>query len=151
MIGSIILKDGTLFNVKYQGIEGIKAFYNLCVDEYLDLKNFKIVVEPEIVDLREYKITSPFLALKSKMYDIAEKYKASSKQRPPNNLKIMLLPEFLNSEINVNASEFSLMCTLSDYNLVSEIYNHSPLLDYEITNSLVSLRKKQALKVIQVK
>jgi hypothetical protein len=41
------------------------------------------------------------------------------------------------------------MCTISDYSDVSEIYKNSKLLDFEITNALVNLRKKDALKVVK--
>lgn len=151
ILGAILISEGQMINAKYMGIEGVKAFYNACIDEYLEQKSVEIVVEPEIIDLRERKINTPFEALKRKMFDIVSKYKEAQKHRPPNNLKIILLPSFITSEESVTATEFSLMCTLSDYSLVSEIYKFSPLLDYEITNSLVSLRRKNALKVVQVK
>ena len=151
LLGAIYLSDGELINAKYMGGEGVKAFYNSCIDEHLGNKQVEVVVEPEIVDLRERYINTSFSALKRKMYDIIAKYKESVKHRPPDDLKLLLLTSFLTSEEDVSATEFSLMCTLSDYNLVSDIYKHSPLLDYEITNSLVSLRKKKAIKVVQIK
>lgn len=149
-LGAILLLDGQMVNAKYLGSEGLKAFYNMCIDENQG-KVFEIVVEPEIIDKREKKIDHPFSVLKRRMYEMVSKYKEALKQRPPNNLKLVLVPEFIKNDQDVTREEYSLMCTLSDYSLVSDIYRKSPLLDYEITNALVQLRKKNAIKVIQVK
>ena len=149
-IGAVLLIDGQLVNTKYMGTEGMKAFYNLCIDEHLG-KEFDIIVEPEIIDQRERKIDHPFSVLKRRMFDMINKYKEALKNKPPNNLKLILVADFLIGESEVSREEYSLMCTMSDYNLVSDIYTKSPLLDYEITNALVLLRKKNAIKVIQIK
>lgn len=149
-LGVVLLIDGNLVNTKYLGSQGIKAFYNLCIDENLG-KEFDVIVEPEIIGKHERKIDHPFSVLKRRMYEMVSKYKDAMKNRPPNNLKLILIPDFIRSQEEVSGEEYSLMCTMSDYNLVSDIYKHSPLLDYEITNALVMLRKKNAIKVVQVK
>lgn len=148
-IGAILLIDGQLVNAKYLGSEGLKAFYNVCIDEHLG-KEFEIIVEPEIIDQKEKKIDHPFSVLKRRMFEMVNNYKEALKNRPPNNLKLVLVPSFLTEKTDVSREEYSLMCTMSDYNLVSDIYKKSPLLDYEITNALVLLRKKNAIKVIQL-
>ena len=149
-VGAILLIDGQLVNAKYLGSEGMKAFYNVCIDEHMG-KKFDIIVEPEIIDQRERKIDHPFSVLKRRMFEMINKYKAALKNRPPNNLKLILVPDFVKGSDDVSREEYSLMCTMSDYNLVSDIYKKSPLLDYEITNALVLLRKRNAIKVIQIK
>lgn len=149
-LGAVLLINGQLVNAKYLGSEGMKAFYNLCIDENQG-KEFEIVVEPEIIDKREMKIDHPFSVLKRRMYEMITKYKEALKNRPPNNLKLVLVPDFITGKEEVSREEYSLMCTMSDYSLVSDIYKKSPLLDFEITNALVALRKKNAIKVIQVK
>lgn len=150
ILGNVLLIDGDLVNTKYQGTQGIKAFYNLCIEENMG-KDFDVIIEPEIIGKHERKIDHPFSVLKRRMYEMVSKYKEALKNRPPNNLKLILIPDFLRGQEEVSGEEYSLMCTMSDYNLVSDIYKHSPLLDFEITNALVMLRKKNAIKVVQVK
>ena len=149
-IGAVLLINGELVNTKYLGCEGMKAFYNLCIDEDMG-KEFDIIVEPEIIDKKEKKIDHPLGVLKKRMAQMINNYKEALKNRPPNNLKLILIPEFLSGKEEVSGAEYSLMCTMSDYNLVSDIYQKSPLLDYEITNALIMLRKKNAIKIVEVK
>lgn len=149
-LGAILLINGELVNAKYLGGQGMKAFYNVCIDENLG-KKFEILVEPEIIDQSERKIDHPFSVLKRRMDEMVTKYKDALKNRPPDNVKLILVADFLNEDLEVSREEYSLMCTMSDYHLVSEIYQKSPLLDYEITNALVMLRKKNAIKIIEIK
>lgn len=150
LLGAAYIIAGKLANFKYLEVEGIKAFYNACIEEK-NGKQMEIITEPELIDIRESKIQQPFSVLKRKMYDIADKYEKSKKNKPPGHLKLIVQPGFITSDQEVNSLEYSLMCTISDYSLVSDIYKKSSLLDYEITNALVGLRKKNALKVIQHK
>lgn len=149
ILGCAYILSGKLINVKYKGVQGAKAFYNACVDSQ-DIQ-VSTIVEAEFVDERERKISTPFSVLKRKMTEIADKYTESKAKRPPDNLKLLIIPSFLSGEIQVNSAEFNLLCTLSDYNKVSEVYKHNPLLDYEITNALVGLRQKGAIKVVSDK
>lgn len=149
ILGCAYMISGELVNVKYKGIQGRKAFYNACIES--KVLEINTVIEPEIVSDRERKIDRPFSVLKRKMIEIAQKYEEAKKNRPPDNLKLLIIPDFLNREIEVNSAEFNLLCTLSDYNKVSDVYKHNPLLDYEITNALVGLRQKGAIKVVQEK
>lgn len=150
LLGAAYIIAGKLANFKFLEVEGIKAFYNACIEEK-NGKLFDLISEPELIDVRENKIQQPFSVLKRKMYDIADKYEMSKINKPPGHLKIIVEPGFITTEQEVNSLEYSLMCTISDYSLVSDIYKKSNLLDYEITNALVGLRKKNALKVVQHK
>lgn len=146
ILGCVYLISGELVNVKYKGIQGRKAFYNACIES--STEKIQTVIEPEIVDERERKIDRPFSVLKRKMIEIAQKYESAKVNRPPDHLKLLIIPDFLTREIEVNSAEFNLLCTLSDYNKVSDVYKHNPLLDYEITNALVGLRQKGAIRVV---
>ena len=150
ILGCIYFIDGQIANTKYNRAEGLKAFYNVCL-ENLDDKPMKFIVEPELVDSADKKIHHPISVLKKKLSKIVEQWRESSAQKPPKNIKLMINPEFITKGEDVTSTEYDLMCTMSDYNLIEEIYKNSNLLDFEITNTLVSLRKKNALKVIQLK
>lgn len=146
ILGCAYIISGVLVNVKYKGAHGTKAFYNACIDS--QDTQVSIVVEPEFVDDRERKIDTPFSVLKRRVSEVSDRYLEARENRPPDYLKLLVIPSFLSGEVQVNTAEFNLLCTLSDYNKVSDIYINNSLLDYEITNALVSLRQKGAIKVL---
>jgi hypothetical protein len=148
LLGSVYIYEGELYDVEYNEVHGLKAFYNLCIDEFDHAQDLKYIVEPELVQ-REQLIKYPFSVLKRKAAEVVTNFKEQRAQRPPKNLKLMIEPSFVDTGEEVTEAEYSLMCTLSDFNLVDDLYKHSPLLDYEITMALVSLRKKNALRVIK--
>ncbi len=150
VLGGISLFEGDVIHSTYRGVEGIKAFYNLCVDEFENVE-LSYIVEPELINLRSKTIHFPYSVLKRKIAEVIEKFRDSKANRPPDDLKILIKTEFIDLGQEVSASEFELLRTISDYNRVSEIYKNCKLLDYEITNSLVSLRKKNALTVVKNK
>ncbi len=149
-LGSILIVDGEIIDCEYKKIDSLKAFFNLCVDEF-EKEPLAYIVEPELVELSKKTIHYPYSVLKRKIATVVEGYRESKKHRPPEGLKILLDPAFMSDDKKVTDSEFKLMSTITDYNKVSDIYMNCELLDYEITNCLVSLRKKKALKVIKNK
>ncbi len=150
ILGSIFLKDGKIIDCSYKGSQSLKGFFNLCIDEF-DVKNLKYIVEPEVIDQRLETIHYPYSVLKRKIVEVVEKYRSAKEQKPPGNLKILIEPGFIANGEKVDATEFSLLKTLSDVNRVEDVYSKSTLIDYEITNALVSLRKKKALRVLKNK
>ncbi len=150
IFGHVIIFEGDISQCDYKGNEGLKAFYNLCIDEF-DETELKYVVEPELVDTTKDSIHYPFSVLKRKITEVVGNYKLNKENRPPDHLKILIKPEFIAKGEAVDNNEYDLLCTLSDYNLVSDVYKHCDLFDYQITNTFVSLRKKNALTVIKNK
>jgi hypothetical protein len=150
LLGEVIFNEGQIMQARYKGVIGLKAFYNLCIDEFENVA-LGYIVEPELIDATNTQIPYPYSVLKRKIVDVIENFKQSKSQRPPDNLKILIKPEFLAQGEVVTGAEFDLLCTLSDYNLVEQVYKNCKLLDYEITNALVSLRKKNALTVVMKK
>jgi len=150
LFGSLILLDGDVVDCTYKGSIGLKGFFNLCVDEF-DNHDLKYIVEPELIDSKKKTIHYPYSVLKRKIAETVEKYRDSKSNKPPENLKILIQPEFIDQGEKVDSNEFDLLSTISDFNRVSDIYKNCNLLDFEITNALVSLRKKKALKVIKNK
>ena len=65
-------------------------------------------------------------------------------------MKLLPRAEVIESNIEISPQEYSLLCTLSDYNMVDDVYNNNEMLDFEITQALVSLRKKEIIKVIKL-
>lgn len=146
-LGHILLKDGELIEVKYKNIFGIKAFYQIAIDEFI-LHAFQFVVEPEIVEISIRKIHFPFAVLKNKIGDVLKSYQQTAKLRPPQELKVVADVKFLEKTVDLDQNEFEVLRTLTEWSVVKDIYEKCNLLDHEITSSLVSLRKKGALKII---
>lgn len=149
LLGHLLFCDGQVINAKFKDSSSLKAFYSICLEDLAHDKN-KYIIEPEIVDISLKRIHYPFKVLKRKLIDIAEQYRSSMDQKPPMGLKILIEAAFIKEGADIARNEYDLLCTISDYNLVEDIYRKSDLLDFEITNALVSLRKKKALKVIKI-
>lgn len=146
-LGHILFKNGEIYQVVFQNLKGLKAFYQLIIQEF-SLQSFNYVVEPEVVEDKERQIHYPYAVIKNKMSDVVKQYRDSLKYRPPENVKILIDSEFLEDTLPVTPQEFDVLETLTEWSSPFDIYQHCPLLDHEITLALVSLRKKNALKII---
>lgn len=148
LLGSVEMSEGEVWSSFYKRRKGLKAFYNLCIDSFREGTEFYYVVEPEILNSSR-TIHYPFTVLRRKTAQVVEEFKNNQDLRPPGHLKLLINPEFIKSGKEVEGDEFDLLCCISDYNKVDDIYKNCDLLDYQITNSLVSLRKKNALTVVK--
>ena len=148
-LGEIIFYEGEIINAKMGAVEGLKALVNLCLEREKENGN-KLVVEPELIDSIVNKINTPLGDLKRRLAELCERYIETAKQRPPSRVKLVARAEVIESKIDISPSEFSLLCTLSDYSLVDDVYQHNEMFDYEITEALGSLRQKEILKVIKL-
>lgn len=149
-LGHILFKSGDIIQVFFNSQTGLKALYQIIIQEF-SLQSFQYVVEPEVVDETERQIHYPFSVIKSKMADVIKQHKDSLKFRPPENVKILISPEFVNRGQDVTLAEFEVLKTVSEWNKAYDIYQHCQLLDFEITWALVNLRKKGALKILASK
>lgn len=148
-VGEIVFLDGEIINARHSNVEGFKALMSLCSLSTVEGK-YRIVVEPELITKTQQKIEVPLGKLKRKISEYIEQYQSSQKLKPPANMKLLARAEVIESNIEITAQEYSLLCTLSDYNLVEDVYNNNEMLDFEITQALVSLRKKEVIKVIKL-
>lgn len=146
-LGQILFKNGEIFQVVFHNFKGLKAFYQLIIQEFC-LQSFDYVVEPEVVEDNERQIHYPYAVMRNKMSDVIKQYRDSLKFRPPENVKIIIDHEFMEDILPVTPQEFEVLETLTEWNSPFDIYQHCQLLDHEITLALVSLRKKSALKII---
>ena len=146
-LGHLIFKDGEILQVSFQGQKGLKAFYQILIQEF-SLTPYEYIVEPEVVDEKERQIHYPYSVLKNKLQEVLKLYKESIKLRPPENVKILSEAKFLNSDQAVTPEEFEVLLTLTEWTNPNDIYSHCQLLDHEITLALVSLRKKGALRIL---
>ena len=131
-MGHLLFKNGEILQVIFQGHKGLKAFYQLVIQEY-SLNSFAYIVEPEVVEDNERHIHYPYAVLKSKMAEVMKLYRESIKMRPPENVKIIIDSEFIGDSIPVTPNEFEVLVTLTEWNTPYDIYQQCPLLDHEIT------------------
>lgn len=146
-LGHLLFKNGEVYQVIFQNHKGLKAFYQLIIQEF-SLDSFNYVVEPEVVDENERQIHYPFAVIKNRMTDVIKQYRDSLKYKPPENVRILIDAEFMEDTLPVTPQEFTVLETLTEWSSSYDIYQHCELLDHEITWALVSLRKKSALKII---
>ncbi len=146
-LGHVLFKNGEIYQVIFNQLKGLKAFYQLIIQEF-SLQSHSYIVEPEVVEEKERQIHYPYAVIKNKMSDVIKQYRDSLKYRPPENVKIMIDAVFFEDSLPISPQEFDVLATLTEWNNPYDIYQHCQLLDHEITLALVSLRKKNALKII---
>jgi hypothetical protein len=149
-LGHIFLAEGDIIQVSYKSHEGLKAFYSIFID-IEDGGHYNLVVEPEVAEGVSRNIHYPYKVLTGKVNKLVENYRVSAKNRPPNAVKLTINSDFIKEGDDVTANEFDVLCTLSDFNRVGDIYQHTNLIEFEVTEALVSLRKKNAIKVLKQK
>lgn len=149
-LGHLLFRQGVIVDVTFNGNFGTKALYHVFIQEY-SLQSFEYVVEPEVVDESLPDLGLRLPELKDKLSEYLELYQQSLKLRPPENVKIVIDPEFIEDSLPVTPSEFEVLCALTESHTPFDIYQHCPLLDHEITMALVGLRKKNALKILATK
>ncbi len=149
-LGHILFRQGKIVDALFNGILGEKALYHLFIQEF-SLQSFEYVVEPEVVDENIIGFLFGTQELKERMADSLKLYQQSLKMKPPENVKIVIDPDFIEDSLPVTSQEFEVLCTLTEWHTSYDIYQHCPLLDHEITMALVGLRKKNALKILATK
>ncbi len=150
LIGSIVFVEGKIVNAFMAKMNPYKSLMNLFIHSHVS-EDVQFVVEPELIESKNQKLDYPISLLKRKAIETIKKYEQSIDLRPSDTLQVMVKPEFIIEGVDVSPSEYSLLCTMSDYNLVKDIYINNEMLDYEITNALINLRKKDAIKVVETK
>lgn len=150
LVGSIIFTEGNIVNASLGKLQPYKALMNLFIQSFIN-QDLQFVVEPELIQTKDKKLDYPISVIKKKAIETIEKYEESIDLRPSDNIQLMIKPEFVKQGADVSSLEYSLLCTMSDYNLVKDIYLNNDMLDHEITAALINLRKKDAIKVVETK
>ncbi|HLW56937.1 MAG TPA: hypothetical protein VKY27_06100 [Bacteriovoracaceae bacterium] len=146
-LGHLLFKDGKIIDVKYQHLSGLRAFFQLGIREH-NLEKHMYVVEPEVVSEEEQRIHYPFSVLQTKLEKQIKLYEIVHRQRPPQNVKIIVNAASIGSDFECTPEEFKVLSTLTEVNDVNDIYEICPLLEHEVTSALINLRKKGVLKIV---
>ncbi len=148
LFGVIFQYDGKVIGATCEKQRGKKALYYLIFND-VDLEDiFKLVVEPEIIGPSSFMFELSFGEIKKEAESQYPEFLKAKKFRPPGHLKLIIDTDIISNKQEVTPEEFLVMSTLTEYSKVDEVYQASQLLEYEVTNALVSLRKKKAIKVL---
>ncbi len=145
-LGVIFLRDGYILSCEYSKRQGKRAILTAIIHDLQDEYNFKIVVEPEIVEVSN-SIRLSVEQIKKLAKHEYEKFQKLSKYRPPLSLRLVISKQLMDNDYRPNFVEFSLLKTISEYSLVDDIYKNSNLFEHEITEHLISLKKNGIIKV----
>jgi hypothetical protein len=148
LYGVIFQYEGKIVGAISGNQKGRKTLFHLVFQEVDSIDKFKLIVEPEVIGPASFMFDLSFGEVRA----IAEKqfpeFLNAKKLRPPPHLKLLINPEIICNEAEITPAEFQVLETLTEYSSVNDVYQNSKLLEFEITNALVSLRKKMAIKVL---
>jgi len=146
-LGHILFANGQLIHATLNKATGTKALFQIILEEN-ESNKFNLILEPELVDEKERTIHQTFADLKNKFSEVLTEHRDALKFRPPENIKILIDSEFIEDSLPVTPKEFEVLKALTEWNTPKDLYENCHLLEYEIIMALVSLRKKEALKII---
>jgi hypothetical protein len=148
-LGVIYQQEGLIVGAQIKDLKGKKALLKMIFDDVESNEDFKFIVEPELLNPEILTMKISFEEIKKEAQSFFQEYVSAKKLRPAPHLKLVIDPEVIVSKEEITPEEFDLLTTLSEWCKVSDIYKYSKLMDFEITRTLVSLRKKRAIKVFQ--
>ena len=148
-LGLIFLKDGFVVNSYYLMKKSMDALMSIILDEVHNSKEFKLLVEPELISEKELVLSLTVDEVKREAAKYYNDFKNARNLRPPDTIRLSPDAEFILNGGDINYREFRMLYTLSKYNRVSTIYENSDFTDHETTILLVQLRKKKAIKVFK--
>ncbi len=147
-LGNILLCAGTVVGCSFKKETGRKSLLNLLMQEFSEDSSLEYVVEPEVIGLELIQFELELSNLESEFRYLLEQTEKNKKLKPPGNKRVVINSDFVCRGAEIDPKEFDILCLISDFGKIQDIYENSFLYDFEVTNSLVSLRKKGALKVI---
>ncbi len=148
-LGVIYQQEGILVGAQIKELVGKKALLRMIFDDVESNQNFKFIVEPEVLPPEVLTMKTSFEEIKLLAQKHFQDYVSAKKLRPANHLKLVIDPEVIVSKDDITPAEFDVLAVISEWCNVSDIYKYSKLMDFEVTQALVSLRKKRAIKVFQ--
>jgi hypothetical protein len=148
-LGVIYLHEGFLVGANYGQLSGKNALFNMIFEDVESVSHFKFIVEPELVGENLLAMKMSYDEVKQVAQKIYQSYVQAKKLKPAMSLRLVIDPEIIVNAETITPEEFDVLSVLAEWCTVSDIYKYSKLMEFEVTNALVSLRKKRAIKVFQ--
>ncbi len=149
LYGTIYQNEGSIVGAIAQQFSGKKALFKMVFLDVESSNYLKYVVEPEIIKNENIKMNLSYIDLKAESQTYFQTYIDSKKLKPPMDLQLIVNPEIVVNQENLTPEEFDTLSLLTEWSKVSDVYSQTKLLEFELTNSLVSLRRKKAIRVFQ--
>ena len=147
--GVIYQQEGLIVGAVFGDLKGKKALLKMIFEDVESVREFKYIVEPELITTEHQMMKISFEEAKIEAQTIYQKYQTSKKLKPAPGLKLLVDPEIIVNEAVITPSEFEVLSVITEWCKVEDVYKNCKLMDYDVTNALVSLRKKRAIKVFQ--
>lgn len=140
--GFILFKEGRVIDAKYENKMANRGFISAMIHQ----DECKMILEAEFIEHKR-NIDSSYRELIEEFEDAYLNHQYYLNFSVPHEIEIKANADFVQKGSSLSLDEYSvLLCLVKDgYKNLSKNLN---LLDYEITKSLISLRKKQAIKTI---
>lgn len=148
LFGVVFQYEGKVIGATSGKQRGRKTLFSLIFHDVDSIDKYKLVVEPEIIGPTSFMFELSVEEVKSMAEKQFPEFLRAKKLRPPANLKLLINPEIIYNATDVTPEEFDVLELLTEYSSVNDVYHASKLLEFEVTNALVSLRKKMAIKVL---
>lgn len=142
-------QEGQLVELKTFKRSGLKALYEVFFQEFLGVR-FDYILNAEKKLRINQSIFFPLAQIKLFLGTIVDDLEDHDEFSPEKNLKLAIKPDFIIDGAEITELEYQVMELIAKYELVSEIYDKTELLGYEVTKALIELRKKEALIVVAV-
>jgi hypothetical protein len=146
-LGVIYQSEGQIVGAEFAQYTDKKALFKMIFEDVDGHNKYKFVVEPEVVSPDKHTFLVTFEDLKKDAETHYSRYQATTKLRPAPNLKLVIDPEIIVNNLALSPNEYDVLSILAEWCTVSDIYKYSKLMEFEVTDALVNLRKKRAIKV----
>jgi len=148
-IGAIFLKEGRIVGAEFSSKSGKKGLMGILYQYFNATKKLKHIPEPELIEDAHLDFNLSIEQFKHLMKKFFEDFKILKKFEPARNLKLDINPHFISNGPTLTSDEYKILDLICGGVKISDIYNQLEDLEYEISQALISLRKKGALKVVK--
>lgn len=145
-LGAIFQREGKIVHATFGQFTGKRALWSIVASEIQQSNRLKYIVEPEVFsgDIETFQINAAqFRTYSEKMKKTIENV---GKVKPPGAGRFSINSKVLFNDVEISPLEFDVLCATLENRTVDDIYKNTNLLDHEITEGLISLRKKKVIK-----
>ena len=148
-LGAVFLNEGKIVDAEYSSKSGKQGLLAVFYQYFNATKNLKLVPEPELIEDGNLNFNLSMDQFKALMKKFFEDFKILKKYEPSRELRLDINPEFIQKGDELSADEFKILEFICGGIKIDDIYNELDDFEFEISQALISLRKKGALKVVK--
>lgn len=146
-LGALLLREGKVVWAVYQDFVGEKALFKLLLLDHQN-SDLKFVPEPELIPAEAIHFCYDPPSINARFADVYRKYKETQKFGPPDEISLKIDQNFVISGPPITEMEFEILKKLTELSNVGDLYMALDMPGPEVTQALISLRKKGAIIVV---